>query len=193
MLPNSNEIVGVNNCWPLQTVLGTFVDSSPSPVKFWFHTDKIVSTEWRDLVPRQRICDCSGISLPSLRTFLIRCYQVTKLLCSRNRSFITSSARNPRSFSPQPHVAISVFGGSEYKYCASVFVAPLLHPLPDLSSLFQRDVRAHASPGHPENFRIGGGPSLEQSGLSFRVPSFLISFHSSSAAAFRVWSLHCFG
>ena len=37
------------------------MDSSPSLVKFWFYTDKIVSIEWRDLVPRQRIGDCSGI------------------------------------------------------------------------------------------------------------------------------------
>ena len=35
-----------------------------SPVKFWFYTDNIVSTEWRDLAPRQRICDCFEIHLP---------------------------------------------------------------------------------------------------------------------------------
>ena len=44
-----------------QTALGTFVDSSPSPANFCFHTDKIVSIEWRDVVPRQRTGDCSGI------------------------------------------------------------------------------------------------------------------------------------
>ena len=37
--------------------------------------------------------------------------------------------------------------GSEYQYRASVFVSPLLkHHLPNLRSLFQRNVRAHASP-----------------------------------------------
>ena len=34
------------------------MNSSPSPVKFWFDTD---STEWRELVPRKRIGDCSEI------------------------------------------------------------------------------------------------------------------------------------
>ena len=29
--------------------------------KFWFHTVKIVSSEWRELVPRQRTGDCSEI------------------------------------------------------------------------------------------------------------------------------------
>ena len=37
--------------------------------------------------------------------------------------------------------------GSKHEHCASVFVSPLLkHHLPNLRSLFQRDVRAHASP-----------------------------------------------
>ena len=40
--------------------------------------------------------------------FVIRCYQVTKLFCSWNRSLIASSARNPRNFGSQAHVAISV-------------------------------------------------------------------------------------
>ena len=34
------------------------MNSSLSPVKFWFDTDSI---EWRDLVPRQRVGDCSEI------------------------------------------------------------------------------------------------------------------------------------
>ena len=42
--------------------------------------------------------------------FVIRCYQVTKLFCSWNRSHITSSARNPRNSGSQAYVAISVFG-----------------------------------------------------------------------------------
>ena len=46
------------------TVLETFTNSSPFPVKFWFYTVKIVSTEWRDLAQRQRVCDCSGIHHP---------------------------------------------------------------------------------------------------------------------------------
>ena len=37
---------------------------SETLVMFLFYTDKIVSTEWRDLVPRERICDCSRIHFP---------------------------------------------------------------------------------------------------------------------------------
>ena len=48
-----------NDFWLLRRfLLYAFVNSSPSPVKFWFDTD---STEWRELVPRQRIGDCSEI------------------------------------------------------------------------------------------------------------------------------------
>ena len=48
----------MNNFWLLRRLYRTSVNSSPSPVKFWFDTD---STEWRELVPRQRIGDCSEI------------------------------------------------------------------------------------------------------------------------------------
>ena len=43
------------------TALETFVNSSPSPEKFSFRTDKIGSIEWQGFAPRQRIGDCSGI------------------------------------------------------------------------------------------------------------------------------------
>ena len=41
----------------------TFVNSCQFPEKFWYRTDKIVSTEWLKLVPRQRIDDCSAIDI----------------------------------------------------------------------------------------------------------------------------------
>ena len=47
-------------------------NSSPSPVKFWFYTDKIVSAEWRDLVPRQRTGDSSEIHFCALQ---FQCHQ----------------------------------------------------------------------------------------------------------------------
>ena len=46
------------------TTRETFVNSFPSREKFSFCTDKIVSMEWRDLVPRLRIGDCFEIRLP---------------------------------------------------------------------------------------------------------------------------------
>ena len=46
------------------TVRETFVNSSPSPEKFLFGTDKTESIKWQDLAPRQRIGDCSEIHLP---------------------------------------------------------------------------------------------------------------------------------
>ena len=112
----------------LATAIGTFENSSPSPVKFWFDTD---STEWRELVPRQRIGDCSEIHV--LRWWLCA------LLLSSHHSF--------------PFAEWISFGccGSEHEHYASVFVSPLLKlHLPNLSSLFQRNVRAHAPPGPPD-------------------------------------------
>ena len=47
-----------------QTARETFVSSFPSHEKFVFHTDKIESLEWQDLVPRQHIDDCFEIHLP---------------------------------------------------------------------------------------------------------------------------------
>ena len=89
------------------TALETFVDSSPSLVKFWFYTDKIVSTGWQDLVPRQRICDCSGSTL--IEDFVIRCFQIANFYCTRNTSLTAPSARTPRNFGLQAYVAISVY------------------------------------------------------------------------------------
>ena len=45
------------------TVQEIFVGFSPSPEKLWFCTEKIVSTEWQDLTPRQCTDDCSEIHL----------------------------------------------------------------------------------------------------------------------------------
>ena len=131
------------------TALETFVDSSHVSCEFFcFCTDKIVSIEWRDLVPRQRIGDCSGIT-SFVEDFVIRCHHVTKLFCSWNRSLVASSARNLCNFGSQAYVAISVFWRS--RCCASVFLSPLLkHHLPNRRSLFQRNVRAHVSPGPPD-------------------------------------------
>ena len=46
------------------TVQEISVNFSLSLAKFWFCTDKIVSIECQDLVPRQRVDDCSEIHLP---------------------------------------------------------------------------------------------------------------------------------
>ena len=90
------------------TALEIFVDYSPSPANSCSSTDKIVSIEWRDLVPRQHIDDCSEFT-SSVEDFVIRCYHVTKLFCSSKRSLIASFAENPRIFGSQAYVAISAF------------------------------------------------------------------------------------
>ena len=127
--------------------LQTFVNSSPSPVKFWFYTDKIVSTEWRNLVPRRRTSDCSEIHF--LRwgfcALLLSSHQIFLLV--GKRSLIASSARNPRNFGSQAFVAISVFAEVSFNTVLPFLYPPLLkHHHPNLSSLLQRNVRAHASP-----------------------------------------------
>ena len=51
------------------TARQTYVNSFPSPEKFRFCTDKTVSMEWLNLVPRRRTGDCFDIhSPPSLKT-----------------------------------------------------------------------------------------------------------------------------
>ena len=77
----------------------------------------------------------------------IRCYWIAKFYCTRNGSLTASSARNPRDFGPQAYVGISVFGEVSTNTVLPFFVSPLLQRLPNLNSLFQRNVRAYASPG----------------------------------------------
>ena len=61
--------------------------------------------------------------------FLLCCCQVTILFWSQNRSLL-------------------VFCGSKHEHCASVCVSPLLkRHLPNMSSLFQSNVRAQTPPG----------------------------------------------
>ena len=48
----------------LLTAQETFINSSSSPEKFLFYTDKIEFIEWPDLEQRQRTGDCSVIHLP---------------------------------------------------------------------------------------------------------------------------------
>ena len=93
-------------------------------MKFGFDTDSI---EWRELVPRQRIGDCSEIHV--LRggccALLLSSH---KLFCSQNRFPL-------------------VFAEASMNTVLPLFVSPLLkHHLQNLSSLFQRNVRAHAPP-----------------------------------------------
>ena len=138
---------------------------------FWFDTD---STEGLHLVPRQRIGDCSEIHvlrwgfcallLSSHQTFLLT-----------ERSLITSSARNPRNFGFSSICHNFGLWWSEYKYCASVFVSPLLkHHLPSLRSLFHRNVRAHVSRFF--RFNVKG---YNQSGMPCVGSSLFISFAGS--------------
>ena len=62
-LPNSNEFVSINDCHLFQQLKKTFVNSFPSHEKFLVYTDKIVSIQWLNPVPRQQICDCFEIPL----------------------------------------------------------------------------------------------------------------------------------
>ena len=45
------------------TARESFVNSFPSPEKFWFYKGMIVSVEWLNLVPQLRIGDCFEIHL----------------------------------------------------------------------------------------------------------------------------------
>ena len=131
--------------------------------------DKILSTEWRDLSQRQRIWIVPGFT-SFVEDFVIRCYQV-KLFCSWNRSLIASPAR---TFVILVLVHMSQFrslGKWVSTLCFRFFVSPLLkHHLPNLRSLFQKSVRAHASPGPPEK-------GCNQSGmLCVGSSSFISSF-----------------
>ena len=84
----------------------TFVSSFPFPEKFLFCTDRIVSTEWRDLVPRQWTGDCSEIHFLrwGLCDLLLKTHH-----CMRYDFTSTSSARGPSNFSPLVDLANTVF------------------------------------------------------------------------------------
>ena len=41
-----------------------FLNSIPSPGKFWFCIEKIESIEWQDFAPRPRVGDCFVVHLP---------------------------------------------------------------------------------------------------------------------------------
>ena len=85
--------------------------------------------EWLSLVPRPSIGGCFEILTSFVEDFLICCYQVTKLLCSRYCFAISPSARSPRNLlGPLADLAISVFG--KYKHCASWL--PLSKDVPNL-------------------------------------------------------------
>ena len=146
----------MNNFLASETAIGTFVNSSPSPVLFWSYTDSI---EWRELVPRQRTGDCSEIR-PSLRIVLCCCH-VTILFSAQNRSLLFFAEVSVNTMLP-------------------FFVSPLLkRHLPNLCSLFQRNLRAHVSPG-PRDWAVTG---CNQSGISC-VGS---SLHISSEKCFACW------
>ena len=68
--------------------------------------------------------DCVSMVFPRF-TFLVEnsvicCYQVTELRCSRYCITSASSARCPCHLGSQAYFAMSVFLGSEYKYCSSL-------------------------------------------------------------------------
>ena len=96
--------------------------------------DRIVSTEWKDLVPRQRISDCRLLHIPrwghcdqplsSHQTFL----PDVELRAS------ASAARRPLSFWFASRHCDLGLSGSEYKYCASLISLPLSQDVLDLSS-----------------------------------------------------------
>ena len=66
--------------------------------------------------------DCISMIVSKFKTFtenfVICCYQVTKIFCTRYGSAIASSARCPCNFGPLTDLAISVFRGNEFKHCA---------------------------------------------------------------------------
>ena len=74
--------------------------------KFLFCTGMIESIELPNLVLRQRIGDCSRFT-SSTENFVICCYQVTKIFCSRCGCASALSAR-PCYFCPHADVAVSV-------------------------------------------------------------------------------------
>ena len=94
------------------TARETFVNSFPSPDRFWFWfcTDKIESIEWQNLVPRLRVGDCSGIHF--LR------WRLCDLLWSSHQNFSVRGTASPVRllqgalviFGSQPDFAMSVFG-----------------------------------------------------------------------------------
>ena len=81
-MPSSCRFLQLSVC---ATAPRIFTNFSPSHGKSPIYTEKTDSTEWRELVPRQRIGDCSEIHV--LRWGLC-CCQVTILFCSQNRSLL---------------------------------------------------------------------------------------------------------
>ena len=170
------------------TARETFVNLFPSPENFilarkegihWEATSCTTTAYWwlfRDSRPSLRIL-CSGVVKspnfsargidPSLRLL-----HGTLVICG-----FSSRCRN---FS---------LWWSEYKYCASVFVSPLLKlHLPNLRSLFQRNVRAHVS--RFSGFTVKG---YNQSGMPCVWSSLFISSSLCAGPRFSVaclsWSV----
>ena len=92
----------------LPTAGETFVNTCPSPEKFQFCTDKIVSIEWRNLVPWLRICDCFKIHHLH--------QELCDLLSSSHRTFVleallrqSASCKEHSYLGSLPDLAISVF------------------------------------------------------------------------------------
>ena len=92
------------------------MNSFPSPQKFWFYTDWIVSIEWLNPILRQHICVCFEIHRIFVPEVLLRQCASCK---EPSESWFACRFRN--------------FGlsGSEYKYCASWL--PLLQDAPNLN------------------------------------------------------------
>ena len=76
------------------------------------------SIEWRDLVHDSVPVIVSGFT-SLIEDFVIRCYQVTKLFCSKYCFARASSVRSPCYCGSQTDIAFSVLSGSVYNYCAS--------------------------------------------------------------------------
>ena len=84
--------------------------------KFLFCTDTTGSIGWPSPAPRVHIDDCFEIH-NFTENFVICCYQVTKIFCTRYGSAIASSARCPCNFGPLANLAISVFREMSFKNC----------------------------------------------------------------------------
>ena len=89
-LPNSKEL---SEKWLLAflTDRETFVNTFPSPEKFWFYRGVIVSIEWLNLVPRLRVGDCFEIHLPRWGL----CHQVTEFFWPKCCIASAHPARSP--------------------------------------------------------------------------------------------------
>ena len=85
----------------------------PSPEKFRFYTDMIVSIEWLNLLPRLGVSVIVSRFTSFTENFVICCCQLTKVFCSRHCITSAFPARSLCNFGSLAHFAVSVLSGIE--------------------------------------------------------------------------------